>query len=95
MSNVKKNYRKIENKKDNDVDADVTQLERSNNKYYASAFRDIYIYIYIYKNLHVRDCPNFGAPDFHSSKQVHLNDERHYNLLKKRYVPLMVFPTCE
>ena len=29
MINVKKNYRKIENKKDNDMDADVAQLERS------------------------------------------------------------------
>ena len=45
MINVKKNYRKIENKKDNDMDADVAQLECSDNKCYASAF--IYIYIYI------------------------------------------------
>ena len=45
--NVKNNYRKIEKEKDNDVDIDVVQLECSNNKYYASAFRDIYIYIYI------------------------------------------------
>ena len=29
------------------MDIDVTQLERSNNKYYASTFRYIYIYIYI------------------------------------------------
>nr|POE97311.1 hypothetical protein CFP56_76735 [Quercus suber] len=36
------------------------------------------------EHLHVRDCPNFVAPNFHRSKQVHLNDERHYNLLKKR-----------
>ena len=35
------NYRKIEKKKDNDIDANVTQLERSNNKYYASVFRYI------------------------------------------------------
>ena len=28
----KKNYRKIGKKNDNDVDADVAQLERSNNK---------------------------------------------------------------
>ena len=39
MINVKKNYRKIENKKDNDMDADVVQLERSNNKCYVSTFR--------------------------------------------------------
>ena len=38
---LKNNYRKIGNKKNNDVDADVVQLERSNNKCYASAFRDI------------------------------------------------------
>ena len=43
------------------------------------------------EHLHVRDCPNFGAPDFRSSKQVHFNDEHRYNLLKKRYVPIMVF----
>ena len=35
------NYRKIEKKKDNDIDANVAQLERSNNKYYASVFRYI------------------------------------------------------
>ena len=29
---LKKNYRKIGKKNDNDVDADVAQLERSNNK---------------------------------------------------------------
>ena len=29
-----------------DVVANVTQLEYSNNKYYALTFRDIYIYIY-------------------------------------------------
>ena len=34
-------------KNDNEVDDDVTQLERSNNKCYVSAFR--YIQIYIYK----------------------------------------------
>ena len=33
--------RKIGNKKDNDVAANVAQLEHSNNKWYASAF--IYI----------------------------------------------------
>ena len=41
----KKNYRKIGKKNDNDVDVDVAQLERSNNKCYVSAFRYIYIYI--------------------------------------------------
>ena len=35
------NYRKIEKKKDNDIDANVGQLERSNNKYYTSVFRYI------------------------------------------------------
>ena len=29
MSNVKKNYREIENKKNNNVDADVAQLKHS------------------------------------------------------------------
>ena len=41
MRNVKKNYRKIKNKKDNNVNADVTQLKRSNNKCYTSIFRYI------------------------------------------------------
>ena len=37
-----KNYNKIgKKKKDNDVDADMTQLERSNNRCYALAFRYI------------------------------------------------------
>ncbi|KAM3741872.1 hypothetical protein ACB098_07G030200 [Castanea mollissima] len=36
------------------------------------------------EHLHVRACPNFRTSDFHSSKQVHFNNERHYNLLKKR-----------
>ena len=36
-----KNYRKIGNKKNNDVDANVIQLKRSNNKYY--------ILFYVYK----------------------------------------------
>ena len=36
--------RKLERKKVNDVDADVAQLEHSNNKCCAS----VYIYIYIY-----------------------------------------------
>ena len=40
---LKKRYRKIGKKNNNDVETDVTQLKRSNNKYYAS----IYIYIYI------------------------------------------------
>ena len=39
--NVKNNYRKIEKKKNNNVDIDVAQLERNNNKWYTS----IYIYI--------------------------------------------------
>ena len=38
---VKNNYRKIWKKKDNDVDANVAQLECSNNKCYALTF--IYI----------------------------------------------------
>ena len=38
---LKKNYRKIGKKIDNDVDADVTQLERNNNKCYTSTFRYI------------------------------------------------------
>ena len=45
------------------------------------------------EHLHVRDCPNFRTSNFHSSKQVHFNNERHYNLLKKRYVSTMVFLT--
>jgi len=42
---LKKIIEKLEKKLDNDVDADVTQLERNNNKCYASA------YIYIECNL--------------------------------------------
>ena len=38
---VKNNYRKIGKKKDNDVDANVAQLECSNDKCYVLAF--IYI----------------------------------------------------
>ena len=38
---LKKKYRKIGKKNNNDVETDVTQLKRSNNKYYTS----IYIYI--------------------------------------------------
>lgn len=41
MRNVKKNYRKIKNEKDNNVNANVTQLKRSNNKRYTSVFRYI------------------------------------------------------
>ena len=45
---------KIEKKnKDNYVDADVTQLEHSNNKYYVSTF--IYIYIYIWQSRYFLD----------------------------------------
>ena len=36
---LKKHIGKIVNKKDNDVTADVAQLEYSNNKYYASVFK--------------------------------------------------------
>ena len=39
--NVKKNYRKIEKKKDNDVDADVAQCEHRNIKRYDSGFSNI------------------------------------------------------
>ena len=35
---------KLEKKNDNEVNADVAQLERSNNKCYALVFRYIYIY---------------------------------------------------
>ena len=38
---LKKYIGKIRNKKDNDVATDVAQLERNNNKYYASTFRYI------------------------------------------------------
>ena len=41
---MSKNYnKKIRKKQDNDVDADVAQLEWSNNKCYASTFRYIQI----------------------------------------------------
>ena len=40
---LKNNYRKIEKKKDNDVDTDVTQREHNNIKCYASAFSNIQI----------------------------------------------------
>ena len=36
---LKKNYRKIGKKNDNNMDANVAQLEHSNNKCYISAFR--------------------------------------------------------
>ena len=38
---LKNNYRKIEKKKDNDIDTDVAQHEHSNIKRYASAFSNI------------------------------------------------------
>ena len=38
---LKKNYRIIEKKQDNDMGANVAQQKRSNNKCYASAFRYI------------------------------------------------------
>ena len=38
---LKNNYRKIEKKKDNDVDADVAQREHRNIKRYDSAFSNI------------------------------------------------------
>ena len=45
------------------------------------------------EHLHVRHCPNFRRPEFHSSKQVQFDNDRHYNILKKRYVPIIVFFT--
>ena len=42
---IRNNYRKIGKEKDNDVEANITQLEHNNNKYGVLAF----IYIYIYK----------------------------------------------
>ena len=38
---VKNNFRKIGKKKDNDVDVDIVQLERNNNKCYTSVFKYI------------------------------------------------------
>uniref|UniRef100_A0A7N2RD18 NB-ARC domain-containing protein n=1 Tax=Quercus lobata TaxID=97700 RepID=A0A7N2RD18_QUELO len=35
------------------------------------------------EHLHVRHCPKFRRPEFHSSKQVQFDNERHYNILKK------------
>ena len=40
---LKKNYRKIRKKNDNDVDVDVTRREYSNVKCYVLAFNNIYI----------------------------------------------------
>ena len=42
---LKNNYRKIEKKNDNDVDANVAQRERNNIKHYDSAFSNIQIQI--------------------------------------------------
>ena len=42
---LKKYYKKIGKKQDNDVDVDIAQLERSNNKCYTLVFKYIYIYI--------------------------------------------------
>ena len=42
---LKNYYRKIEKKKDNDMDADVAQREHSNIKRYASAFSNIQIWV--------------------------------------------------
>ena len=41
LLNIKIYTGKIRNKKDNDMATDVAQLERNNNKYYASTFRYI------------------------------------------------------
>ena len=38
---LKNNYRKIEKKKDNDVDTDMVQHEYNNIKRYASAYSNI------------------------------------------------------
>ncbi|GMN63998.1 hypothetical protein TIFTF001_033060 [Ficus carica] len=40
------------------------------------------------EHLHVHECQNFrtNTSDFHSSKQVHENDEQHMKLLQKRFV---------
>ena len=45
------------------------------------------------EHLHVRHSPKFRRPEFHSSKQVQFDNERHYNILKKRHVPFIVFFT--
>ena len=46
------------------------------------------------EHLHVRHSPKFRRPEFHSSKQVQFDNERHYNILKKRYVPIIFFLNC-
>ena len=46
------------------------------------------------EHLHDRHCPKFRRPEFHSSKQVQFDNERHYNILKKRYVPIIFFLNC-
>ena len=43
---LKNNYRKIEKKKDNDLDAIVAQREHNNIKRYASAFSNIQISLF-------------------------------------------------
>ena len=40
---IRNNYRKIGKKKDNDVDASITQLEHNNNKYGVLAFIKGYV----------------------------------------------------
>ena len=47
---LKNNYRKIEKKKNNNMDADVAQREYSNIKRYASSFSNIQIQINFMKN---------------------------------------------
>ena len=42
---LENNYRKIEKKKDDDMDADVAQCEHNNIKRYTSAFSNIQIWI--------------------------------------------------
>ena len=57
---LKKNYRKIGKKNDNNMDANVAQLERSNNKCYASTFRYIEIDWLCYCYLHGLNQSFFG-----------------------------------
>ena len=67
-----KKLQKIKKKQDNDVDTDVAQYERNNNKYYTSIFRYIQI-------CHVL---NFFFPSFNTlvslekkkKKKKHLED---------------------
>ena len=47
--NVKTNYRKIGKKKDNDVDVDVAQMKRSNNKCYTSTQSRVILSTKIYQ----------------------------------------------